>query len=262
MLTGSTGPASETRLEDMNVNPPMPPVPVSAVDSGATVVPVPVAESRWVSVPGVLRRLGRDTAFILVALPAALLSFTVLVTGLSLAAALLVTVIGVPVAVATLAAGAGFASLERWRLGLRGTPLEPRRRPLRGGHGLGLRGMLGALSDRDRWADVLHGISILPLAIITWSVVITWWVGALGGLTFWFWLTPIFITEDLVPGRLRFLIAGNPLAYVVRAYRRALLSYQAPDLGDLGILALSAMVTFILGGLFFRHMKRGFADVL
>jgi ABC-type polysaccharide/polyol phosphate export permease len=81
-------------------------------------------------------------------------------------------------------------------------------------------------------------------------------------LTFWFWLTPIFITEEMVPERLRFLIAGNPLAYVVRAYRRALLSYQPPDLRDLGILALSAAVTFILGGLFFRHMKRGFADVL
>jgi ABC-type polysaccharide/polyol phosphate export permease len=81
-------------------------------------------------------------------------------------------------------------------------------------------------------------------------------------LTFWFWLTPIFISEDMVPERLRFLIAGNPLAYVVRAYRRALLSYQAPDLGDLGILAMSAAATFILGGLFFRHMKRGFADVL
>jgi lipopolysaccharide transport system permease protein len=81
-------------------------------------------------------------------------------------------------------------------------------------------------------------------------------------LTFWFWLTPIFITEDLVPERLRFLIAGNPLAYVVRAYRRALLSYQAPALGDLGILALAAAGTFIVGGLFFRHMKRGFADVL
>ena len=81
-------------------------------------------------------------------------------------------------------------------------------------------------------------------------------------LTFWFWLTPIFITEDMVPERLRFLIAGNPLAYAVRAYRQALLSYQAPDLRDFGILALSATATFILGGLFFRHMKRGFADVL
>jgi lipopolysaccharide transport system permease protein len=81
-------------------------------------------------------------------------------------------------------------------------------------------------------------------------------------LTFWFWLTPIFITEDQVPAQLRFLIKGNPLAHIVRAYRQALLSYQPPDLGDLGILTLCGTVTFILGGLFFRHMKRGFADVL
>ena len=33
-------------------------------------------------------------------------------------------------------------------------------------------------------------------------------------LTFWFWLTPIFITEEQFPANLRFLIAGNPLAYV------------------------------------------------
>jgi Putative sensor len=148
------------------VNPTMPPVSVSAVDSGAAVVPgpvpVPVAVSGWASAHSVVKRLGRDTIFILAALPAALLSFTVLVSGLSLAAGLLVTVIGVPIAVATLAAGAGFASLERWRLGLRGTALERRRRQLRGGHGPGLGGMLGVLSDRDRWADVVHGISILP----------------------------------------------------------------------------------------------------
>ena len=81
-------------------------------------------------------------------------------------------------------------------------------------------------------------------------------------LTFWFWLTPILVTEEQVPERFRFVIAYNPLAYVVRAYRQALLSYRMPDLGDLGILALCASVTFVLGGLFFRHMKRGFADVL
>jgi lipopolysaccharide transport system permease protein len=81
-------------------------------------------------------------------------------------------------------------------------------------------------------------------------------------LTFWFWVTPILVTEEQVPARFRFVIALNPLAYVVRAYRQALLSYRAPDLGDLGILALCATMTFVLGGLFFRHMKRGFADVL
>jgi len=81
-------------------------------------------------------------------------------------------------------------------------------------------------------------------------------------LTFWFWLTPIFITEDQVPQRLRFLIEGNPLAHIVRAYRQTLLSYQAPALRDLAMVAVCAAVTFIAGGLFFRHMKRGFADVL
>lgn len=81
-------------------------------------------------------------------------------------------------------------------------------------------------------------------------------------LTFWFWLTPIFITEDQVPEELRFLITGNPLAYVVRAYRRMLFTDRLPDAGDFAVLAACAASAFVLGGLFFRHMKRGFADVL
>lgn len=82
------------------------------------------------------------------------------------------------------------------------------------------------------------------------------------GLTFWFWVTPIFITEDMFPPNLRFLITANPLAYVVRAYREMLLGYHIPSFGDLGMTAVYSIGTFIAGGLFFRYMKRGFADVL
>lgn len=134
-----------------------------------------------------LARLGHDTAFLLAALPVAIASFTVLVTGLSLAAGLLITVIGVPIAVATLAAASGFASLERWRLGVRGTPLTPTRRAAGLGLPGGLRGMLALLRDRDRWAAVAHGISVLALSVLTFSVAVTWWVGALAGLSFWLW---------------------------------------------------------------------------
>ncbi len=81
-------------------------------------------------------------------------------------------------------------------------------------------------------------------------------------LTFWFWLTPIFIAEKQFPARLRFLLNGNPLAYLVRAYRELLLSERWPRLEEVGVLALFAVTTFLAGGLFFRHMKRGFADVL
>ncbi|HTQ55884.1 MAG TPA: ABC transporter permease [Bryobacteraceae bacterium] len=81
-------------------------------------------------------------------------------------------------------------------------------------------------------------------------------------LTFWFWLTPIFITEQQFPARVRFLLAANPLAYLVRAYRELLLSEQLPGVEELAVMTLFAVVTFMIGGLFFRHMKRGFADVL
>ena len=81
-------------------------------------------------------------------------------------------------------------------------------------------------------------------------------------LTLWFWLTPIFITESQYPSWARFLIDTNPMAYVVRGYRERLLSFNLPDLRELAILAAYAAATFLVGGLFFRHLKRGFADVL
>ncbi|MGA2434925.1 MAG: ABC transporter permease [Bryobacteraceae bacterium] len=81
-------------------------------------------------------------------------------------------------------------------------------------------------------------------------------------MTFWFWLTPIFITEQQVPARFRFLVRANPLAYLVHAYRERLLSARAPDVREMAAIAAFGTGTFLAGGLFFRHLKRGFADVL
>lgn len=81
-------------------------------------------------------------------------------------------------------------------------------------------------------------------------------------LTFWFWLTPIFITEQMIPENLRWMAAFNPLVYAVRGYRTSILSTRLPAAQDLGLLAGFAVGMFVLGGLFFRHTKKGFADVL
>jgi ABC-type polysaccharide/polyol phosphate export permease len=81
-------------------------------------------------------------------------------------------------------------------------------------------------------------------------------------LTFWFWMTPIMMTEDLVPKKIKPLVLVNPMNYAVRMYRSALLDAQWPSPFDLIILSSSSVVVFVLGGLFFRYMKRGFADVL
>jgi lipopolysaccharide transport system permease protein len=81
-------------------------------------------------------------------------------------------------------------------------------------------------------------------------------------LTFWFWVTPIFIDEQAFPQWARFALRLNPLAFVVRAYRDRLLSYRVPNFEDLAIVTAYAVTAFLVGGLFFRHLKRGFADVL
>jgi ABC-type polysaccharide/polyol phosphate export permease len=80
-------------------------------------------------------------------------------------------------------------------------------------------------------------------------------------LTFWFWLTPVFIPEQRY-AKVPFLLGANPLAYLVRAYRDILLFNRLPGLRDLAVVSIYAGATFFVGGLFFRHMKRGFADVL
>ena len=81
-------------------------------------------------------------------------------------------------------------------------------------------------------------------------------------LTFWFFATPIMVPESQYPGWAHFLLVANPLAYLVRAYRGMLLSTRVPNPADLLVAAACGAAMFLAGGLFFRHMKRGFADVL
>ncbi len=81
-------------------------------------------------------------------------------------------------------------------------------------------------------------------------------------LTLWFWLTPIFISEQMYPPQVRFLLAWNPMRYLVKAYRECLLTSRIPDLHAVTVVAAFAIGAFVAGGLFFRQLKRGFADVL
>lgn len=81
-------------------------------------------------------------------------------------------------------------------------------------------------------------------------------------MTLWFWATPIMISESQVPDRFKPLIQWNPLSWVVRGYRERMFSHAWPAPAEILTLAAWSIAVFILGGLFFRHLKRGFADVL
>jgi lipopolysaccharide transport system permease protein len=81
-------------------------------------------------------------------------------------------------------------------------------------------------------------------------------------LMFWFFATPIMVVESQYPAWTRGLLAANPLTYFARGYRDLLLSSRMPQITDLLIASGYGVAAFVLGGLFFRHVKRGFADVL
>ncbi|MCB1019495.1 MAG: ABC transporter permease [Acidobacteria bacterium] len=124
------------------------------------------------------------------------------------------------------------------------------------------------------WSATLWVVPIYMILLGLLTLGLSWILGALNvylrdtaqvlavGLQAWFWLTPIFLPEsrlgELLPG----VVNWNPLAYFVRGYREAILGGRLPALSDLAILAAFGVGTFLLGGLFFRQTKRGFADVL
>ena len=138
--------------------------------------------------------------------------------------------------------------------------------------------LLLALAAVAIWGEGLSAWPILLPAYILlmglFSIGVGWMVASLQvflrdtaqftlvALTLWFWVTPIFITIDQVPSRFRFLLRLNPLSAVVTSYRDLLLVSRAPSLIDLAWLTVTAVTAFVLGGLLFRQLKRGFADVL
>lgn len=127
-----------------------------------------------------VRRLGIETGYLLVSFPLAIASFTVLVTGLSLGAGLMITLLGLPVLLATLYAARGFAAVKRSLLGwVTGTPVTPAR--YRTHTGSGFRAWFRRLADRQMWLDVLHGLLIFPIATFTFSVGAAWWGSMLYG---------------------------------------------------------------------------------
>jgi ABC-type polysaccharide/polyol phosphate export permease len=81
-------------------------------------------------------------------------------------------------------------------------------------------------------------------------------------INLWFWVTPIMISEHAIKGPFHVLVQWNPMSWLVNAYRHRLLSSQWPDWRELAVIAAYSITMFVLGGLFFRHLKRGFADVL
>jgi signal transduction histidine kinase len=165
------------------------PANLTAADEATPSKTVP-ARPIMVRMGPILRTFGRDLAFQLGGLPASILAFTVVVAGLSVSAAALGIIIGLPLILVIFAVVRWNARLERvrtgWALGER-IPQAYRRRT-----GNWLRRLRVVASDPQSWKDLGWLTFLGTIGFVASVVVITMWATILGLLFLpaWNWSLP------------------------------------------------------------------------
>jgi len=141
------------------------------------------------------------------------------------------------------------------------------------------------------------GVSCVPLAIlmIFWKVPLTWnllliplfvvlvvvlafgfgmWMAALNvkyrdiklALPFviqlWFFASPIIYPLSIIHGKLRSVLALNPMAGIIEGFRTSLYSHKAFDWRTIGFAAAVAAVFLVYSTYSFRRAERQFADLV
>lgn len=128
---------------------------------------------------------------------------------------------------------------------------------------------------------VLPGVSILfflyyLFCLVVFLLGLAWFLASLNVfykdtsqivsvlLNIWFWLTPIIWDSSILPSRFKFIIAINPLAYIISGYRYVLLnevSYQ-PSMSLTLIFWLITALVWHIGITSFNKLKPNFSDFL
>jgi signal transduction histidine kinase len=166
--------------------------PEAMTDQTAT---APLPTSPATRRPGRLRALGRrleqsgrDTGYLLLGLPMGIVTFTVIVTGISTTIGLAITIIGLVTVLATVAASRGLAIVERRRVAIvTGEPIPSAYRP-RQADGF-LARIWEVLKDPATWRDMAWHLLLLPIGIAGFTIAVTAWGASLGLLFMpvWYW---------------------------------------------------------------------------
>jgi lipopolysaccharide transport system permease protein len=78
----------------------------------------------------------------------------------------------------------------------------------------------------------------------------------------WLFSSPVIYPSSIVPDKYQWLLALNPMAGVIKAFRAAILGHQAFDWQALGVSSAVIMLLLVSGFVYFRKMERTFADVI
>jgi signal transduction histidine kinase len=159
-----------------------------SVDDMTTAVASTAPNAVPADASSIVRQLFVDSRYLVVNFPLAVASFVVLVVGFAAGIGTAVTVVGLPILAAALFAARFFADVERRVI----APVlrQPRVRPIYKQAPPGAaswRRLLTSITDAQSWLDLANGIARFPVAIFGFVLTVTWWAGALGGLTYWAW---------------------------------------------------------------------------
>jgi hypothetical protein len=149
---------------------------------------ITIADSRFAPIPGV-KQTAKDFLYLVLGLPLGIVSFTFVVTMLSLSAGLAITFVGIPLLVLTLVAARWFARIERARAVLVIDDAVAADPPLEGD---AIERAKALFKDRGAWTGTLWSLLLLPIGTFGFSVAVTLWSTALGFLTspLWYWAMP------------------------------------------------------------------------
>ena len=145
---------------------------------------VPARPTQDDPVTSLIKGTGRNLAVIIGMFAVALAAFVACTTLFSLGVGLLVLVVGLFILVACLVVAGWSSRMTMALLGYAGITL-PRTRYPAAGPGFG--GKLRRLANAQSWRDLLHVLINFILSTITFSLAVTWVIGGLGGVTYWFW---------------------------------------------------------------------------
>jgi lipopolysaccharide transport system permease protein len=78
----------------------------------------------------------------------------------------------------------------------------------------------------------------------------------------WMFVSPVIYPVSIVNKKYQWLLALNPMAGLIKAFRASILGHQAVDWFLLSISTLIILLILMTGLFYFRRMEKAFADVI
>jgi hypothetical protein len=212
---------------------------------------------RWLLRPYADPYFYRAIGFLLLGLPLAIFEYVVVITGLSVGAGLAITLLGIPVLLATLLVASAMATFEREiAVGMLGAAM-PRRFGRRDAPGFGWTRLWERMRDRRTWSELAFLLLLrLPMGIAGFVLVVTLGAVALG----------IIVQPILIAAGVTSQFGGWTIDTYAEALVFAPLSVLVFLVGPRLVLGwaagVSRITTGVLGWLDSTDLKRGVVDAL